>query len=261
MSLKQPKPLTLGFSLINDCGDTRDHRPKVRFNFAPGDLTHIAKKYANRDLNVVLPLKSALCDCIRYFVFGCVPQTFKDRQRSCSANSFDQGNTNASFAPNWNDDSVLRRITKLVQCEQEIIGSAERLITFPKPRNLFWESLAATVFATFEVGSSLGKGERGIVSGQFQQLNNSDGHEVQSRAEVLDGTNCVLCKANWERFIELELVAFVNAIGIRIYDASVWCSFVIEPRAPFKVTEALLSPTDSEPRIFERTCHSSYKRE
>jgi hypothetical protein len=232
-------------SLVNDRRNCADHSRKLSSNFVSLGYSNLAKKYSEGKLYVVLPLESSLCDCIRYLVFFAVGNAFHDVDRSSPAESLDIRQIDADFGSDWDDKPVLRGVAKFVNCKEQVTPTLVRLVTSKEPFDFFRESLASTVYATFEISSGFAEGEVDIIDRHVGELCDSDSGQIKRRSQVLNSADCAFCKAHWKRFAEFELVPFVNAIGIRLNDMFAWCSLEIEPSAPFKIGKTFVSPLES----------------
>lgn len=259
-ALNQSNRSTFRFGFIDDSHDTSDHGVKVRFDFASAGLTNIAEGYSNGHLYVVLPLKSALCNCKRYLVFFVNGGTLENCNRFCSAASFKIGHCDTSFPSHGNDDSVFGTVTDFVYCKEKIVRSAVRFIAFPEPRNLFGKIFATTPYATFEIIGSFAEREIDTITREITEPSDGCSSQVERRPEIFDSFNCVLCEAFWKRFEEFEAVPFINAIRLRLDDTSAWCTAEIPLRYPLKLSNVFLSPFNSESSIFEDAGRSSYHR-
>ncbi|MGA7218207.1 MAG: hypothetical protein WBX38_07835 [Candidatus Sulfotelmatobacter sp.] len=240
---QEPKSPRFRFGFINDHRDGANHTCKFDADIVSRKLPNIAKGYCEGKLGAVLPLESSLCNCIRYLVFF-VPsgKTLHDDDGPASANSFDIGQTDSSHGPNSDDESVLAGITQFVDCKKQIVPCAVRLETAKKPRDFLREAFAATTYATFEVLSGLAEGKMDVIDRQVSEPCHGNGCHFERGSQVFNGVDCVLCKADWKRFAEFELVPFVNAVRIRLDNMLAWCSLEINPSTPFKVGQVFVSP-------------------
>jgi len=245
---KQTQFPALSFSFVNDGSDSPDHSVQVLGNRIPFQRSHFSESYIKSKLGAVLQLNSSLCDCIRYFVFVAVEkEPLIDSQGARSADHFDVGQFDSDDRRRRNDNSVLRGITKFVDCEEQIVASAVRLETTKQPRDFCGESLTTAPYATFEVASGFTEGKVDIIHGQMRESSDGDCSEFESSPKILNRVDCPLCKTVWERFAQLDLVVFVNSVRIRLNKRDAWCSLEVNPSAPFKVGKFFLCPLEPEP--------------
>ncbi len=238
----------LGFSFVDDGSDSPNHSSQVLGNRIPFQRSHFSEGYIKSKLGAVLQLDSSLCDCIRYFILVAVEkEPLIDPQGSRSADHFNVGQLDSNDRWRRNDNSVLRGITKFVNCEEQIVGSAVRLETTKQPRDFCGEAFTTAPYATFEVVSGFTEGKVDISDGQMRESSDGDRSEFESSPKILNRVDCPLCKAAWERFTQLDLVVFMNSVRIRLNKRDAWCSLKVNPSAPFKVGKFFLCPLKPKP--------------
>lgn len=240
------------FSFTNNFSNTFKHTHKVGVDFVPFRNPDFAKSYAEGDLYVVLPLKSALCDCICNLVILARPDSLKNLNRAHPAETHHVWDCDASFGAYGDNDPMFRCITKFVYCKEKITSPLVWLERRKQRLNLIREALASTIYSTFEISGGLTKREIEVVRiGQSSEPRNRNGGQIQGRAQILNSVNCVLCEAAWERFEKFELVPLVNSVGIRIDDSCVLYSLEKQPGAPLELGDPFVSPSDSEFSVLE----------
>ncbi len=247
---KNAYPPRFGFDFVNDRIDGSNHCVDVVQNLSAFDYSNFAEAYSEGKLGFVLPLESSLCDCVRYLIFAATIQ--HDGESVPSVGSLDVGQLGANYRYYGCDDLVLRGVTQLVNCKEEVTPSCIRLIAGKKVFNLLRESLAGTIYATLEVSFGPTEREVNIVSRKVGKARDIASGKIESSPQVFNRMSCVLCEGDWKRFTESKLMSFVNAVRIRLDDKLAWCSLEVDIAAPYKIGKAFLSPLESKSRIGER---------
>jgi len=102
--------------------------------------------------------------------------------------------------------------------QQKLTPTCVGLVTGEKVRDALGESLAGTVYATFEVSSGLAKRKMYAIDRKVRDSGDIVGGEIKGGTQVFDDMDCVLCERERERFAKSELMVFVNAVRIRLSD-------------------------------------------
>jgi hypothetical protein len=239
-----------GFSFVDDHIDSSDHALDVVPNISAFDYSDFAEAYSEGKLGVVLPLESSLCDCVSYLIFAATIE--HDGKRVLHVGTFDVGQLSANYRYDRRDNLVLRGVTQFVNCKEKVTPTSVRLIAGEKVFNLLRESLAGTIYATLEVSFSPGERKMNIIDRKGNKARDIASGKVESGPQIFNRVNCMLCKGEWERFAESELVPLANAVRIRLDDKLAWCSLEVDIRAPYKIGKAFLSPLETKAGIGER---------
>ena len=117
------------FRFVEDSLYASYHRFQIWKNFPMGRDSNIAKEYANGNLYVVFPLKSALCNCIGNLIVRSVRDIslIDDYGRSHDVGAFHVRHIDPTYRANGGNESVFRGVTQLVDGIEQVTPSLVRL--------------------------------------------------------------------------------------------------------------------------------------
>jgi hypothetical protein len=260
--LDQTDPATLCFRSHQDALDFARHSvEKSNRALAANNLINVVERYRKGDIQISAKLRiCASAEEFNFVIFAIIPGCENLHADGIGPNNVEIIDANASRADGYgNNEFMLWRVGKLVECPEGVIPSFVALEPFKESTDFRRQILAAAFGVVPHVGFSWPEGELGGFGVSVPSVLNGDGKSdlVQNGPEVVGCVEGNVGQVVAKRLSKLDFVNICAATSFQLNDFGPWLIAHESVDLTFEFTDVLLCPTEHRLGADEQVCHGA----